>query len=272
MPTASRTVCGRYLYAFRSRCNLSAASMFLRSALYPLQFARLAGHSDSLCSIGQSHAFRESASQKEKRNEPMKPKLLFVVPALIALGLSNVACRPAAARPPQAAVQDPVPPPPPPAANAPAPPPPDGAVPPPPPPPRGPGAPPRPACGPEAPPPPRAAVYRQGPASTVRAAIRQFNFGPEGEISGFVLSSGVQVNFPPDFSQQLESVARLKSEVTVTGYTRQTATGKTILDAISVNANGQTIAAPAGPAGPGSAPPPPPPPPADGPQPGPPQN
>lgn len=186
----------------------------------------------------------------------MKPKLLFVVPAVIALGLFTIGCRPAAARPPQAALPEPAPPPPPPAAFAPAPPPPDG--PPPPPPRRGRRpAPPPPACGPDAPPPPRAAVYPEVPSSTVRATIRQFNYGPEGEISGFVLSNNMQVNLPPEFAYQTDSIARLKSEITVTGYPRQTATGKTILDAISITANGQTIAVPAGPAGPGAAPPPP---------------
>jgi hypothetical protein len=184
----------------------------------------------------------------------MKGKLLLVVPAMIALGIFTVSCRPAVARPPQTALQEP-PSPPPPAAYVPAPPPPD--TPPPPPPRRGRGpAPPPPACGPDAPPPPRSAVYPQVPASTVRAAIRQFNYGPEGEISGLVLSNNMQVNFPPEFAYQIDSVARLKSEVTVTGYQRQSATGKTILDAMSITANGQTIVVPALP---GSAPPPAPP-------------
>jgi hypothetical protein len=186
----------------------------------------------------------------------MKPKLPFAAPVLIALGFFTVGCQPAAARPPQTTLQEPAPPPPPPGAYAPAPPPPDG--PPPPPPRRGQRpSPPPPACGPDAPPPPRTTVSPQLPASTVRAAVRQFNYGPEGEISGFVLSNNMQVNFPPEFAGQIESIARLKSEIIVTGYPRQTATGKTILDAISITANGQTIAAPAGPAGP-SAPPPPP--------------
>jgi hypothetical protein len=189
----------------------------------------------------------------------MKTKLLLLVPRMIALGLFTIGCRPAAARPPQAALQEPAPPPPPPAAYAPAPPPPDG---PPPPAPRRARrpAPPPPACGPDAPPPPpRAAADPQLPASTVRAAIRQFNYGPDGQISGFVLSNNMQVNFPPEFAYQIDSVTRLKSEVTVTGYQRQTATGKIILDAMSITAGGQIIAVPAGPAGPGSAPPPPPP-------------
>ena len=137
----------------------------------------------------------------------MKTKLLLVVPGMIALGLFTIGCRPAAARPPQDALQEPAPPPP--TAYAPAPPP---------------------------PPPPRAAVYPQVPASTVRAVIRQFNYGPEGEISGFVLSNNMQVNLPPEFAYQTDSVARLKSEVTVTGYQRQTAAGKTVIDAKSPGA------------------------------------
>jgi hypothetical protein len=71
-----------------------------------------------------------------------------------------------------------------------------------------------------------------------------------------VLSNNIQVNLPPEFAYQTEPIARLKSEITVTGYPRQTATRKTILDAISITANGQTIA---GSGGPGSAPPPAPP-------------
>ena len=188
----------------------------------------------------------------------MKAKLLLVAPGMIAFGLFTIGCRLAAAQPPQAAQQEPSPPPPPPAAYAPAPPPPDG--PPPAPPRRGRrAAPPPAACGPDAPPPPRAPVYPQVPASTVRAAIRQYNYGPEGEISGFVLSNNMQVNLPPEFAYQIDSVARLKSEVTVNGYQRQTAAGKTVIDATSITANGQTIAVPAGPAVPGSAPSPPPP-------------
>jgi hypothetical protein len=74
-----------------------------------------------------------------------------------------------------------------------------------------------------------------------------------------VLSNNMQVNLPPEFAYQIDSVARLKSEVTVTGYQRQTAAGKTVIDATSITANGQTIAVPAGPAVPGSAPSPPPP-------------
>lgn len=201
----------------------------------------------------------------------MKTKLLLFAPGIIALGLTTIGVRPAAARPPQAASQDPAPPPPP--AYAPAPgSPPDGSPPPAPRRGRRPAPPPAAACGPDAPPPPRAAAYQQGPPITVRDTVRQLNYGPEGEISGFLLSNGTQVNFPPETGEQFSSLGKSKSEVTINGYARQSAAGRTILDATSITANGQTISVPAQPAGPRNAPPPPPPSPADGPQPGPPQN
>lgn len=206
---------------------------------------------------GQPHAlikFRQPKRKKERLL--MKTKSLLVLPAMMALGLFTVGCRPALARPPQAALQEPAPPPPPQRAYAPAPPPPDD---PPPPPRRGRRpAPPPPPCGPDTPAPPRAAVYPQVPASSVRAAIRQFNYGPEGEVSGFMLSNNMQVNFPPEFAYQIDSIARLKSEVTVTGYQRQSAAGKIIIDATSITASGQTIAVTPRPPGPGNTAPPPP--------------
>ncbi len=197
----------------------------------------------------------------------MKTKFSLLIPGIIVLNLFTIGCRPAAAHPPQATMQEPTPPPPSPGYAAAPPPPPDG----PPPPPRGrrPGPPAPAPCGPDAPPPAREAAYPQVPAASVRGSIRQFNYGPEGEISGFLLSNGMQVNLAPEMSEQIVAAAKLKSEVTVTGYQRQSATGKAILDAITITAGGQTIAAPAGAAGQRSGPPPPP---ANGPQPGPPQN
>lgn len=194
----------------------------------------------------------------------MKNNYWLFAAGIFTLGFFTISCRPAAARPPQASLQEPAPPPPPPAyAAAPSPSPDD-----PPPPRRGrrPGPPPPAACGPEAPPPPpTAAASPTTPAITVRNTIRQFNFGPEGEISGFLLSNGMQVNLPPEVSEQFPSLAKLKSEVSISGYPRQTASGKTILDATSITAGGQSIMIPTQPAGPRTAPPPPA-------QPGPPQN
>jgi hypothetical protein len=198
----------------------------------------------------------------------MKTKRLFFAPGIVALGLITIPCIPAAARPPQAGSQEPAPLPPPPAYAPAAAPSPDG---PPPPPPRrerrpAPPSPPA-ACGPDTPPPQRASGYPQEPASTVRGSIRQFNYGPEGEVSGLLLSNGMLVSFPPETGEQIATVAKVKSEVIIAGYQRQSATGKTILDAITIAVDGQTIAVPVGPR---NAPPPPPP--SNGAEPGPPQN
>lgn len=193
----------------------------------------------------------------------MKINFSFLVPGIIVLGLTTVGCRPAAARAPQPAWQEPAPPlPPQPAyspASAPSP---DGPPPPPPQRARRPAPPPPPAaCGPDTPPPPVAAsAYQQGPPTTVRDTIRQFNYGPDGEISGFLLSNGTQVNVPREIGEQLTSIAKGKSEVTIHGYPRQSATGKTILAPTSITVSGQSIPIPAQPAGPWNAPPPPPPP------------
>ena len=110
------------------------------------------------------------------------------------------------------------------------------------------------------------------PTVTVRNKVRQFNYGTQGEISGFVLSNGMQVNVPPETGEQFGSLAKSKSEVIVSGHARPSVSGRTILDAISITANGQTVSVAAQLAEPRNALPPPPPLPADGPQPGPPQN
>jgi hypothetical protein len=202
----------------------------------------------------------------------VKTKFKSLLTGFIAFSLFTIGPIGASAR--QVGSQEPVPPPPPPAyATTPSPSP--NGPPPPPPSRRGlrPGPPAPAACGPEAPPPsPAAAVVPPTPAVTVRNTIRQFNYGPEGEISGFVLSNGTQVNVPPEAGGQLGSLGKSKSEITVSGYARQSVSGRSILDATSITANGQTVSVLAQLAEPRSALPPPPPPPADGPQSGPPQN
>ena len=157
----------------------------------------------------------------------MNTKLRYFASGIVALGLTTIACIPATARPPQTASQEPAPLPPPPAYAPVAAPSPDG---PPPPPPRrerrpAPPSPPA-ACGPDAPRPQRASAYPQAPASTVRGLIRQFNYGPEGEESGLLLSNGMLVSFPPETSERIAAVAKVKSEVIIAGYQRQGATGK----------------------------------------------
>lgn len=155
-----------------------------------------------------------------------------------ALGLSSLGISIATAQ-----AQDP--PPPPATAAVPAPPP-DA----PPPPPRGSRArrTPPPPCGA-----PQAAAA-SGISASAQGKIRQFNYGPEGEISGFLISDGAQVNLGPETGNQLASMVKVGSEISVAGYRRQGASGRTVLDATSITANGQTVNVTVGP----GAPPPPP--------------
>lgn len=144
---------------------------------------------------------------------------------------------PASTAPTTVAQQPPLPPPPP--------------APPPPPPPRGlrPPPPPRPA-GPE--------VEAQAPLATATGSIRHFNYGPNAEITGLMLSNGMLVNLPPDAGEELRSLVRAGASVNVTGHRREGWAGRTILDATLVTVAGRAITIPA-PAGPPPPPPPPPP-------------
>lgn len=114
---------------------------------------------------------------------------------------------------------------------------------------------------------------------TGSGAIRQLNYGPGGEVNGFVLQNGIYARTPP-FGAADISVLRPGANLAVSGFAHTTPFGMTVLDVQSITANGQTIAMnaapgpgpgprPRGPRGPGrvapaagvGAPPPPPPPP-----------
>lgn len=111
--------------------------------------------------------------------------------------------------------------------------------------------------------------------------IRSLNYGPQGEVNGFVLQSGIIALTPPMGTGDV-SVVKPGANISVSGFARTTPTGRTVVDVQTITANGQTIAmnpVPPGPGGPGPRPgrgpgrgpvPPPPPPPADAAAPGPP--
>jgi hypothetical protein len=92
--------------------------------------------------------------------------------------------------------------------------------------------------------------------------IRSLNYGPQGQIDGFVLQNGVLARTPPFGASDL-SVLRPGAGISLSGFARTTASGRTVVDVQSITANGQTIAMnaapPAGPArggprGPGRGP------------------
>jgi hypothetical protein len=107
--------------------------------------------------------------------------------------------------------------------------------------------------------------------------IRALNYGPQGEVNGFVLQNGIIALTPPMGTSDV-SVVKAGASISVSGFARSSPTGRTIVDVQTITANGQTIAMNPPPAAPGpgrgprgrGAPPPPPPPPADAAAPGPP--
>jgi hypothetical protein len=115
--------------------------------------------------------------------------------------------------------------------------------------------------------------------------IRSLNYGPQGEVNGFVLQSGIIALTPPMGTGDV-SVVKPGASISVSGFARTTPTGRTLVDVQTITAKGQTIAMnplPPGPGGRGSRPgrgpgrdpgpgaaPPPPPPPSDAAAPGPP--
>jgi hypothetical protein len=129
-----------------------------------------------------------------------------------------------------------------------------------------------------------------GPSDPVPYAgsglISSLNYGPQGEINGFVFQNGVIARTPP-FGASDVSVLKPGASISLSGFARSTASGRTVVEVQSITANGQTItmtAAPPdapgpgrggpvgplgpgrgpdagrGPLGPGQPPPPPPPP------------
>jgi hypothetical protein len=88
--------------------------------------------------------------------------------------------------------------------------------------------------------------------------IRQLNYGRTGEVNGFVLEGGV-IARTPAFGENNASVLRPGASVSFSGFVRQTAAGRTVVEVQSITANGQTIVLNAMPAGPGGPMPPPPP-------------
>lgn len=72
-------------------------------------------------------------------------------------------------------------------------------------------------------------------------SIRNWNYGPNGDINGFTLDRNVLVMFPPEFGATLASMARLGSRVSISGDSRGGVNVQTVVDAQSLTVNGRTI-------------------------------
>jgi hypothetical protein len=96
---------------------------------------------------------------------------------------------------------------------------------------------------PAAPPPVAAPPAAAAPvaSSTVTGTISQFNFGPNGEVTGFVIAPNTSVSLPPDWGIQVELLAKVGNQVTVTGAVTPTLSGMQIMDAQALNIAGRTL-------------------------------
>lgn len=132
---------------------------------------------------------------------------------------------------------------------------------------------------PAGPPPPQPGTAMQ--VFSRAGTIRSWNYGPNGDINGFVLDRDVLVMFPPDVAASFTRMARLGSRIGVSGYSHSGLNVSTVVNAQTITLNGQTFNIPPPPPPaergrrgpplppPGNAPPPPPPPGPQGPPPGP---
>jgi hypothetical protein len=86
--------------------------------------------------------------------------------------------------------------------------------------------------------------------------IRSLNYGPQGEVNGFLLQNGIIALTPPIGTDDV-SVVKPGASISVSGFARTTPTGRRVVDVQTITANGQTIAmnpVPLSPVGPGPRP------------------
>ena len=97
------------------------------------------------------------------------------------------------------------------------------------------------------PPPPPANAYGPGfaaqPAYSSRGTIKAFNVGPDGETNGLILNDGTAVLLPPETGEQLRASIKEGSRITFTGVSRPGALNRSVVDAQTITANGQTFTA-----------------------------
>jgi hypothetical protein len=96
----------------------------------------------------------------------------------------------------------------------------------------------------QAPPPPAGPALNPGGYSSVSGAISQLNYGPEMEVTSFLVNGNTLVTFPPHVSWTLSSILKPGESVQVIGYGTPTATGMQRIELVSLSAGGKTISVP----------------------------
>jgi hypothetical protein len=96
------------------------------------------------------------------------------------------------------------------------------------------------AQGPPGPPPPPISNN----SASVSGAISQLNYGPEMEITSFLVNGNTLVTFPPHVGWALSSTLKPGESVEVTGYGSATASGMQRIELQNLNAGGRTLSVP----------------------------
>ncbi len=81
-----------------------------------------------------------------------------------------------------------------------------------------------------------------GPAAPYSGSgrIQQLNYGPDGAVNGFLLDNGTLATVPP-FAATNPSSVRVGAQITYSGYARNTASGRSVVDIQNLSINGQTL-------------------------------
>jgi hypothetical protein len=96
----------------------------------------------------------------------------------------------------------------------------------------------------QGPPPPPGSPLGAGGSASVSGTISQLNYGPEMEVTSFLVNRNTLVTFPPHVAWALGSTLRPGENVQVTGYGSATVTGLQRIELQTLNAGGKTFSIP----------------------------
>jgi hypothetical protein len=95
-------------------------------------------------------------------------------------------------------------------------------------------------------PPPGPPPAQDGTYTTLSGAITQLNYDREGDVEGFLLSSGALIHLPERAAAHVAPAVRVGDNVQITGYAQEAAAGIQTVEAQSVQdrTSGKTFAIP----------------------------
>ncbi len=83
-----------------------------------------------------------------------------------------------------------------------------------------------------------------GSNASVSGAISELNYGPEMEITSFLVNRNTLVTFPPHVGWTVSSALKVGENVQVTGYGSTTASGMSRIDLVTISAGERTLSVP----------------------------